>query len=45
MLLDPDKMSKIWLSQLQEQRAIAVIRAPEMKLAEQMALAVAVECS
>ncbi len=34
-------MSKIWLSQLQEQRAIAVIRAPEMKLAEQMALAVA----
>lgn len=34
-------MSQVWLSQLREQRAIAVIRADKMKLAEQMALAVA----
>lgn len=35
------KMSKVWLSKLQQQRAIAVIRADQMKLAQQMALAVA----
>ncbi|BAY13290.1 bifunctional 4-hydroxy-2-oxoglutarate aldolase/2-dehydro-3-deoxy-phosphogluconate aldolase [Calothrix sp. NIES-2098] len=31
----------VWLSQLQQHRAIAVIRAPEMELAKQMALTVA----
>jgi len=36
------KMSNlVWLSQLQQHRAIAVIRAPKMELAKQMALAVA----
>lgn len=33
--------NQVWLSKLQQQRAIAVIRAPEMKLGQQMALAVA----
>jgi 2-dehydro-3-deoxyphosphogluconate aldolase/(4S)-4-hydroxy-2-oxoglutarate aldolase len=33
--------NQIWLSKLQQQKAIAVIRAPEMKLGLQMALAVA----
>ncbi|AFY32886.1 bifunctional 4-hydroxy-2-oxoglutarate aldolase/2-dehydro-3-deoxy-phosphogluconate aldolase [Calothrix sp. PCC 7507] len=33
--------NQVWLSKLQQQKAIAVIRAPEMKLGLQMALAVA----
>ncbi|MBW4557195.1 MAG: bifunctional 4-hydroxy-2-oxoglutarate aldolase/2-dehydro-3-deoxy-phosphogluconate aldolase [Trichormus sp. ATA11-4-KO1] len=33
--------NQVWLSQLQKHRAIAVIRASEMKLAQQMAMAVA----
>lgn len=33
--------NKVWLSQLQQQRAIAVIRAPQLELGFQMALAVA----
>jgi 2-dehydro-3-deoxyphosphogluconate aldolase/(4S)-4-hydroxy-2-oxoglutarate aldolase len=38
----PVKMSnQVWLSKLQQQRAIAVIRASEVKLGQQMALAVA----
>ncbi|MBE9033978.1 bifunctional 4-hydroxy-2-oxoglutarate aldolase/2-dehydro-3-deoxy-phosphogluconate aldolase [aff. Roholtiella sp. LEGE 12411] len=33
--------NQLWLSQLQQHRAIAVIRAPKMKLGQQMAMAVA----
>ncbi|MBW4561973.1 MAG: bifunctional 4-hydroxy-2-oxoglutarate aldolase/2-dehydro-3-deoxy-phosphogluconate aldolase [Mojavia pulchra JT2-VF2] len=33
--------NQVWLSQLQQHRAIAVIRAPKIELARQMALAVA----
>ncbi|TAF07152.1 MAG: bifunctional 4-hydroxy-2-oxoglutarate aldolase/2-dehydro-3-deoxy-phosphogluconate aldolase [Nostocales cyanobacterium] len=35
------KSNQVWLSQLQQHRAIAVIRAPKMVWGEQMALAVA----
>jgi 2-dehydro-3-deoxyphosphogluconate aldolase / (4S)-4-hydroxy-2-oxoglutarate aldolase len=35
------KSNQVWLSQLQQHRAIAVIRAPKMAWGEQMALAVA----